>query len=96
MSRPSPYIIQILRMRTLNKILMEPIKNTVLTYLRKRANEGQQLSVPALDRYLVYVKKEEVYVGGKLLAIIQELIEDGLIAKGTGSTIVLTEKGNNS
>lgn len=96
MSRLNPYIIQILRMRTLNKILMETIKTTVLAYLRKRADEGQQLSVPALDRYLVYVKKEEVYIGGKLLAIIQELIDDGLITKGAGSTIELTKTGNDS
>jgi hypothetical protein len=50
---------------------MDPIKTTVLSYLRKRATEGQEASVPALDRYLVYVKKEELYIGGTLLAVIK-------------------------
>ncbi|RZK31956.1 MAG: hypothetical protein EOO63_02785 [Hymenobacter sp.] len=70
---------------------MEDIKATVLAYLRK--GEKQEASVSALDRYLVYVKKEEVFVGGNLLAVIQEMINDGVISKGTGSVIKLTEKG---
>ena len=75
---------------------MENIKTIVLSYLRKRTNEGQATSVPALDRYLVYVKKEELYIGGELIAVIKEMIEEGLIINGIGSTIELTEKGSNS
>lgn len=74
---------------------MESIKTIILSYLRKRQAEGQEASVPALDRYLVYVKKEEVYIGGTLLTVISEMLEDGLITKGAGSIISLTEKGLN-
>ena len=72
---------------------MEGIKAVILSYLRKRQTEGQEASVPALDRYLVYVKKEELYIGGTLLGVIKEMLEEGLITKGVGSTISLTEKG---
>lgn len=73
---------------------MEPIKTTILAYMHKSGkDEHKEISLPALDRYLVYVKHEDVYVGGKLLAVVQELIDEGLVAKGTGSNILLTAQG---
>ena len=73
---------------------MDTIKTTILAYMRKSGKDAsKEISVPALDRYLVYVKQEDTYVGGKLLAVLQEMMEEGLIKKGQGSNILLTEQG---
>jgi hypothetical protein len=49
--------------------------------------------VPNLDRYLVYVKQENTYIGGYLLALLEEMMQEGIIAHEQGSTISLTEQG---
>ncbi|WP_046243636.1 hypothetical protein [Hymenobacter terrenus] len=70
-----------------------PIKATILAYMRQSGRAAsKEISVPDLDRYLVYVKQEETYIGGNLLAVLQEMIEEGLIKKGPGSNIVLAEQ----
>lgn len=72
---------------------MKAIKNKILAYMSK-AGKGkeQEVSVPALDRYLVYVEKEETYVGGELLQVIQQMIEEGTVIKAGGSVIRLTSE----
>ncbi|RZK16153.1 MAG: hypothetical protein EOO56_20615 [Hymenobacter sp.] len=70
---------------------MEPIKATILAYMRKSSHK--EISVPALDRYLVYVKQEDTYIGGNLLAVLQDMIAENLILRGPGSTILLPEQG---
>ena len=73
---------------------MKPIKTTILSYMHKSGkNEDKEISVPALDRYLVYVKHEDDYVGGKLLAVLQEMMDEGIITKGQGSNVLLTSQG---
>lgn len=73
---------------------MNTIKATILAYIHKSGKDDfKEISVPALDRYLTYVKHEDEYVGGKLLAVLQEMIDEGSIVKGQGSNILLTEQG---
>lgn len=70
---------------------MNTIKETILAYMQKSGKDAsKEISVPALDRYLVYVKQEDKYVGGMLLAVLQEMIEDGVIKRGEGSNIMLS------
>jgi hypothetical protein len=73
---------------------METIKATILAYMHKSGKRDEkEISVPALDRYLVYVKQGEEYVGGKLLAALQAMLDEGLITKVQVSNILLTPHG---
>ena len=72
---------------------MEPIKEAILAYIYKSGKDTcKEISVPALDRYLVYVKQEDTYIGGRLLAVLQEMIDENIIQKGPGSTVLLPEQ----
>lgn len=74
---------------------MEPIKAEILAYLKRAAGKSEHgdVSLVALDRYLVYVKQEETFVGKNLGRIIDELVNEELLRTSHGSYVALTERG---
>ena len=73
---------------------MEAIQSKVLALINKMGQgETKTVLLPMLDRHLVVVEKEREFIGGKLIAVIRQLIADGLLAEGEGLRISLTESG---
>lgn len=52
--------------------------------------------LPMLDRHLVVIEKERDIIGGKLIAVVRELLADGLLAQGDGMRLRLTDAGRNA
>lgn len=73
---------------------MEAMQNKILALINQMGQgETKTVLVPMLDRHLVVVEKEREVIGSKLIAVIRELIADGLLAQGEGLRVSLTEAG---
>lgn len=73
---------------------MNAPQRMVLTIINKMGqNEAKSVLVPMLDRHLIVVEKERELIGARLIAVIRELIADGLLAQGEGLRVNLTQAG---
>lgn len=73
---------------------MKPIKQRVLTLLNQYGQgPDKMLLLPMLDRRLVMVEREKEYIGGRLVMLIREMIDEGLVLQGQGLHIGLTAQG---